>query len=169
MGFRVAHGEPFHGSAVYHPAEYGIAWEHQEPRESSVDLGPRVFESALEIGTLTLGVDTSDGRVGFPEGYHPNHAWERALVDVPPAQQGALYWDDPISLVRGGALRLSSVEDVTSVFDESTGWIHIELRCEVPGPEVECDMIEFCDGVIAGLLGSRLMDVWIRLQFAPFE
>ena len=162
MGFSTAPGEPMHGQAIYLQAEHSITWV--DDGSDFAGLGRGSFDCALEIGTLTLAVRSFDGRVGFPEGYHPNATWVNAEVAIPVAKSGALYRSSPESLPRGGAVGLADVEDVATEFDPSTGWMRIALAAENVVASVQPETIEFCDGVIAELMGPRLVGLWIDLR-----
>lgn len=169
MGFKTAPGEPLHGFARYVAAEHAIEFVHDEARAAVVGLGRDSLASALEFGTLTLTARTTDGRIGFPEGYHPRDSWAEAPVSAPSTASGLLYWEPAGDLIRGGALGIAQVMGVATTFDPHTGWLALHVNAGDVAAGDRPETVEFCDGVIAGLLGPRLVTLWIRLREMPGE
>ena len=75
MSFKTIPGERLRGFATYVSGDYSIAFVHDEADADAVWLCRASLDSALEFGTLTLTARMSDGRVAFPEGYHPKVSW----------------------------------------------------------------------------------------------
>lgn len=164
MSFKTTPGERLRGFARYLPDERSIIFVRDQTDTEPIGLDRTSLDGALEFGTLTLMARTLDGRVLFPEGYHPRESWTEGTVPVPTFVSGSLYWEPAEDLIRGGALSVAEVIDIVTTFDPSTGWIVIRLRAEDAKVDDRLDAVEFCDGVIAGVHGPRLVALWIRLR-----
>jgi len=166
MSFKTEPGQPLRGLATYLPDEYSIVFVRDEEDPHGLGLGREFLDGALEFGTLTLTVRGDDGRVAFPEGYHPAVAWHEGPLVVPAAMPGVLYWEPVEDLVKGGALGIAKVSEVATTSDPSTGWIVLRRAAEDTTPHAGLAAVEFCEGVIAELDGSRLVSLWMLLRSA---
>lgn len=164
MSFKNAPGQPLRGFATYRPDEYSIVFVRDEEDPDALGPGRDSLDCALEFGTLTLTVRSDDGRVAFPEGYHPAVTWHEGPLAVPTATPGVLHWEPAGDLVMGGALGIAEVSEVATTFDPSTGWVALRRAAEDTTRRSGLEAVEFCEGAIAELDGSRLVSLWILLR-----
>jgi hypothetical protein len=164
MSLKTTTGEPLRGFARYMPHEHSIAFEYDVPQAQALGLDRASLDTALEIGSLTLAARRSDGRIAFPEGYHPRESWVEGSVPVPDSPKGVLLWEPALDLVQGGALGLADVASISTTFEPSTGWLVVRLDAAAIASDRGLTTVEFCGGAIAGLDESRLVAVWIRLH-----
>jgi hypothetical protein len=114
--------------------------------------------SSILLGTLQIASGVETGRFLYPWGYYPRTLWRSGHVDAVPAKRGSIeakYDEKPIP---GLSIPYSEVREWDTIYDEEAVVVHITRSYRHP---VEYH-VEFATGVVAGLHGKQLTDLWMH-------
>jgi hypothetical protein len=154
MKLHVRHDRPAdHGRLIYVVDDHAFDFL---PRISGGQLGT----VTLSIDTLQLDADIETGQIVGVWGYFPREGWKPAHLSPPPGKPGTLHVSFERPVESGASYALNADAKWRALFDATTGWLSIKQTGLEPS-----EFVEYADGLVAGLAGNRLAELWLHPEF----
>lgn len=143
---------PIEGVLVYRQSEHSFDFEPK----------PGGGANSISVADLEIQIDDTTGRALYVWGYHPSVRWERAILRPPAGRPGSLFVRTSEPLVPGKSVRIEEHRNIATKHDPESGWVCVRL-----GDFQDEHLIEFAQGVVAGLHGRELSSLWLHPTTKP--
>jgi len=145
------------GRVLYRTDEYSFDFEP----DSITDLDKRVGSegrTSVVIGTLQIEIDVETGAALYVWGYHPYFRWRAGRLPTIASRPGTISVLTKEQLHEGVSVSLVHVNEWTTVYDPTTGWICVGASQVAQTIE----LVEFATKTVAGIEKGVLRSIWLR-------
>jgi len=147
---------PVRGRLLYVVGDHAFDFRQGDP---PIPPG-RVGTVTLAIDTLQLDADVETGQLIGVWGYFPREGWKTTKLRSPSARPGSLHVSFGRPVETGSSYALEAEAKWRRLFDNTTGWLHIQQTDNDRG-----ELVEFANGIVAGLSGDRLVELLLHPEF----
>lgn len=145
------------GRVLYHADEYSFDFKP----DSITDLDKRVGSAgrtSIVIGTLQIEIDVETGAALYVWGYHPHLGWRSERLSTIASRPGTISVLTKEQLHDSVSVSLAHVNEWTTVYDPTTGWICVGASQVTKTVE----FVEFATKTVAGIEKGVLRSIWLR-------